>query len=322
MIRLFCPQPKRNEKSSTATDIGTTAFAGIILIVFTIPKQLYHCRARQVSTAKTGPKLPQGFYAKIDLLMKIAAAALTAACFFLSLQANLPAQDYDGIWFLGFNMKKELFSGNGGRSLRQAVNHAINRSYICKEMIGDDNVPTGIFPPGLPGRDPTIKGYSYSRERARNMIGASGKRLKTIVLLHTDGQKTVSVARAIKRDLSSAGIDISLRQISYEEDDTWERELSAGSAHMFLMGYKVPPQPFERNDPQSRSEKLLYELFHSKGEANMFFLKNQEIDAIIDMISATPSKEAALKERLMNKADRMLFYDPVTVNLFYIRELQ
>lgn len=237
------------------------------------------------------------------------------------------AQGYDGIWFLGFNMKKDVFSGPSGKTVRQAFNHAINRAYICKEIIGDPNIPTGVIPPGLPGHDESIKGYSHAPAKAKKLLASAGlkagdKKLKGLTLIHTDGIKTVRTAQAIKKDLAAAGIDISLKEIPYEENDAWEQKLSAGTAPLFLMGYKVPPQPFEKNDSDSRSEKFLYELFHSKGEANMFFLKNKELDALIETTELTQSKEAQLKERLMEKADRILFGDPVTVNLFYIKELQ
>lgn len=234
-------------------------------------------------------------------------------------------ESYDGLWFLGFNMKKDLFQGRSGRLLRQAFNHSINRAYICREIIGDPNVPSGVIPLGLPGHTGTW--YPYAPGTAKKLLASAGfksgdKKLKGLMLIHTDGIKTVSTARAIKKDLAAAGINVSLKEIPYEENDAWEQELAAGTAALFLMGYKVPPQPFEKNDSDSRSKKFLFELFHSKGEANMFFLQNKELDALIETTEDTPSEEAALKERLMKKAGRMLFEDPVTVNLFYIRELQ
>ena len=232
-------------------------------------------------------------------------------------------QTYDGLWFLGFNMKNEIFSGPHGKLVRQAFNYAINRSYICREIIGDLNVPSGVIPLGLPGHNSGISGYSYSPDQAKKLLRSAGnKQIKNLVLIHTDGIKTIRTAQAIKNDLAAAGINISLRQIAYDEDDSWEKELATGTAPLFLMGYKVPPQPFEMNDSFSRSEKFLYDLFHSKGEANMFFLHSSELDALIETTTDTQSKEAQLKERLMEKTDRILFDNPVTVNLFYIKELQ
>jgi len=229
---------------------------------------------------------------------------------------------YDGIWFLGFNMKNDVFIGQKGKLLRQAFNYAIDRRYICTNIVGDKNVPTGVIPPGMPGHNSAITGYSYYPDMARKLLkSAVSKQINNMVLIHTDGQKTVKVAQEIKKDLASVGIKVSLRQIIYEDDDSWERELSDGAAQLFLMGYKVPPQPYEKNDPVSRSEKFLRELFHSKGEANMFFLHNNELDALIETTETTQSNEAVLKERLLEKADRILFDNPVTVNLFYIEEL-
>lgn len=258
--------------------------------------------------------------------MKRPVLTIILVCFSLMIRPAAAADTYDGLWFLGFNMNKEVFSGNKSKLVRQAFNHAINRSYICKDVIGDNNVPSGVIPMGMPGHLDNRSGYSFSTSRAKKLLRSAGlkegdKRLKNLMLIHTDGQKTAKIARIIKKELTDSGIQVTLKEIAYEEDDSWERELTKGSADLFLMGYKVPPQPFEKNDPVSRSEKFLYELFHSKGEANMFFLHNKDLDALIETTGTVPSKEAGLKTRLLQKADGLLFEDPVTVNLFYIEEL-
>jgi len=242
--------------------------------------------------------------------------------------AGLSQEDgYDGLWFLGFNMKKDIFNGTKGKLLRQAFNYAIDRRYICKNIIGDDNIPTGVIPMGMPGSNTDIEGYSYSPAEAVKLLRQAGysrrdKRLNGLLLIHTNGTKTVQIAQLIKKDLSSVGIEVKLKNIDYEEEDSWENELMEKKEHLFLMGYKSSMQPFEnKNDDISRTEQFLRDLFYSSGEANMGSLKNKGLDAIIDTISATASSEPELKLKLLEKANRVMTNDPVTVNLFYIKEL-
>ncbi len=236
-------------------------------------------------------------------------------------------ESYDGLWFLGFNMKKDIFNGQKGKLLRQAFNYAIDRQYICKNIIGDNNIPTGVIPMGMPGSNIDIKGYPYSPAEATKLIRQAGyskrdRRLKGLLLIHTNGVKTVQIAQLIKKDLSAVGIEIKLKNVDYEEEDAWENELMEKKEHLFLMGYKSSLQPFEnKNDDISRTEQFLRDLFYSGGEANMGSLKNKGLDAIIDTISATASSEPELKLKLLEKANRVMTNDPVTVNLFYIKEL-
>lgn len=219
-------------------------------------------------------------------------------------------------------MKKTFFNGQKGKLIRQAFNYAINRKAICEKIFDEKIVPTQIIPYGMPGYDNNLKGYDFSIETAKKLLQKAGNpKLGPIVILHTDGIKTIQAAKEIQKNLEKIGIKTSLKEIKYQDDDTWERELSKGEADLFLMGYKVPILPFEKNDPYSRIEKFVFELFHTNGEANMFFLSNKNIDFLINTLKDTPSKDQNTKDKILQKISRILYEDPVTVNIFYIREL-
>lgn len=152
-------------------------------------------------------------------------------------------KEYDGVWFLGFNMNKKLFGDEDGRVVRQAFSMAVNRGEIGK-IIGDETVPIGIIPPGMEGYDPNLKGYPYDTALAKKMMRSAGyslsdKRLKTLTILHTDGKKTKEIVDQIKRDLVNIGVDLYRIEVSYADSETWKKSLSSGKYDLFVMGYKA-----------------------------------------------------------------------------------
>ena len=231
----------------------------------------------------------------------------------VSLCGTAISAEYDGLWFMGFNLNKDVFGNGNGKLVRQAVNYAVDRSFISSQVIGDSSTPTTVLPPGMDGRDESVKGYPHDRAKAKSLMKEAGytmndKRLKGLVLLHTDGDKTIRIAKAIKDYLTYIGIGIKLKQLDYEDQEAWDSALSSGKHHLFLMGYKAPDS-FDGAAKDSRSATgFLHDLFHSKGSANFFFLRDEELDSLID---GDKPKEASLR----------LQEDPVTVNLFYITVL-
>jgi len=153
------------------------------------------------------------------------------------------AKDYDGVWFLGFNENKGLFGDENGKVVRQAVLIAIDRDMIAKKIIKDEVVPIGIIPPGMEGYDAGLQAYPHDYATAKKMMRSAGyplsdRRIKSITLLHTDGERTIEIVNEIKRDLINIGFDIQTTMIPYAETAKWQKELASGKYQMFVMGYK------------------------------------------------------------------------------------
>jgi len=158
-------------------------------------------------------------------------------------EAITPKQ-YDGIWFMGFNMAKDIFGDKNSLLVRKAFNMAIDRAWIAKNIVGDPAVPTGIIPPTMMGANTSLKGYPFDPALAKELMRKAGyptsdMRLKQLTLLHTDGEKTVEIAKWIKRYLIKLGVDLQLVQVRFSDTASWARELKSGKYHMFLMGYKA-----------------------------------------------------------------------------------
>jgi len=154
------------------------------------------------------------------------------------------AKEYDGVWFLGFNMHSKLFNDENGKVVRQAVVTSIDRDKIAKKIVVDETVPIGIIPPGMEGYDPALTPYPFDYAAAKKLMRSAGytlsdKRIKHVTFLMSDGEKTKLIVDEIKRDLINIGFDITTTVVKYSNTKVWEKELTSGKYDMFVMGYKA-----------------------------------------------------------------------------------
>ena len=130
-------------------------------------------------------------------------------------------------------------------------------------------------------------------------------------MVHTDGIKTVEIAKVIEDNLTKLGIKVSRTEISYSDEDKWERELTSGTYQLFLMGYKA-------ENPED-TVTLLKPLFHTRGDANITYYRSGQVDTLLDEAEKTPIDSE--REKRLAKANRIILGDCPTVNLFYITKL-
>src|SRR3989339_695187 len=170
--------------------------------------------------------------------------SLFISIFLISLCSLSYASDYDGVWFLGFNLHKDIFSD---LRVRQAVAYSIDRKQIVK-IVSDEVVPSSIIPPSFKEYDSSLPKYTYDTAKASQLLKAAGytakdKSLKNLTLLHTDGVVTKKIAALIKKNLLKIGITVKLKEVEYDNPALWVKELKSGRHHMFLMGYKAMQDP-------------------------------------------------------------------------------
>ncbi|MBS1552841.1 MAG: ABC transporter substrate-binding protein [Bacteroidetes bacterium] len=125
--------------------------------------------------------------------------------------------------YFGMIQSAELPGGKEGpfvnnKKLRQALNYAIDRNKILKFVLKNRGTPAsnGPIPPGMPGFNPDIKGYSYDKEKAKQLLSEAGypdgKGLKlTLVTANDEIQKTIAIT--VQEQLRDLGIDLKLDQM-------------------------------------------------------------------------------------------------------------
>lgn len=239
------------------------------------------------------------------------------------------ATEYDGIWFLGFNVQKPPFDE---LKMRQAVAHGLDRNYIVSEIISEEIVPASFIPPGLPGYDASLLPLKYNTGYARLLMKRAkylpnDPRLGKLSLLHTDGVKTIEIAKKIQRDLKELGFKISLVEVSYRDAKKWEAELKSGRHQLFLLGQK--PNIEQLFSDSGSAEKtaapdgaaLLEPLFKTGGPANFGRYSNSTVDMLFDQLSVLGPGLAGEREIKLRAINKILYKELPAVVLFYIEKL-
>jgi peptide/nickel transport system substrate-binding protein len=226
------------------------------------------------------------------------------------------AIDYDGIWFLGFDVRKPPFDE---LKVRQAVAHSLDIGQMAS-----------FIPPGLPGFDPALTPYKYNVKYARLLMtrakySMTDKRLKGLSLLHTNGVRTVEIARLVQKGLKDIGMKVALTAVSARDEAKWERELRSGKYQLFLMGYKANPEKLFTAEvnviPEDDGAALLEPLFRGGGAANFTGYANAKIDMLFDRLTVITTSFSKERETKLKEANKILYKDLPAVVLFYIEKL-
>ncbi len=235
------------------------------------------------------------------------------------------AKEYDGIWFMGFNLKHELFKDV---KVRQAVNSSISKGYIVSDIVSEEAIPVSIIPPGMLGYDPDLEPTHYDIKYAKLLMRKAGypvndKRLKNLSLLHTDGIKTVEIAKKIQNDLRNIGMKVTLVEVSYKDEDKWIEELISDKHDFFLIGYKAGIEQLftEEATAQIDSYSLVEPLFKTDGTANFTDYSNAEVDKLLDQLIGINMALKSERHVKLKKINQLLYRDLPVVVLFYIEKL-
>ena len=227
---------------------------------------------------------------------------------------------------MGFNLQKPPFDN---LKVRQAVAHGLNQDFIATQIMSEETAPASIIPPGMPGNDPNLKPYKYNLKFAKTLLKRakyqlSDPRLKGLTLLHTDGVKTIEIAKKIQKDLKQIGMQINLIEIGYRDQEKWNRELASKKHHLFLMGYKAESEQLFTQEASAKaadSYRLLEPLFKTDGEANFTGYSNSTVDMLLDQSSIIGYEFSKERESKFKEINKNLYKELPVLVLFYIEKL-
>ncbi|MCY3020992.1 MAG: ABC transporter substrate-binding protein, partial [Planctomycetota bacterium] len=187
--------------------------------------------------------------------------------------------------------------------LRQAINHALNRQYICDTILEKRGQPAYcILPPGMMAHDPELKGWTYDPAKAKALLAEAGypngAGLRPLTLLYSNNPDVKKVVLAIHSDLTAIGITVNLQALDW-------------GAFLDRVG-KDPPDMFylqwvaDYNDP----DNFLYYLFHTRqfgSPGNETRYSKPEVDTLLDQARATIDNDERVK--LYRRAERIIVAD-------------
>jgi peptide/nickel transport system substrate-binding protein/oligopeptide transport system substrate-binding protein len=210
-------------------------------------------------------------------------------------------------FYLGISTLKEPYGKNV--HLRRALNFAIDRERLCNVTLQGRGVPAkGILPPGIPGYNPKLVGFSYSPEKVREELKAAGypggKGLKEVPLYYRQTSDGKLIAIELQQQLKRANIPVKLEPVDF--------------GHLLELTVKSPPELFSLGwvadypDP----ENFLYVLFHSaqRGQSNRVHFSSRKVDQLLDAARAMPAGKARFEayqraeEQVVSEAPWVFLY--------------
>lgn len=212
---------------------------------------------------------------------------------------------------IGFNLYKQPWNNN--YQLRRALNYAIDRHAIIEEVFEGSYRPAkGAIPAGLPGYNQQMRGYSFDRQKAKDLLADAGfpdgEGLKPFTLYYNEDAGHRMVAEMIAQQLQEIGIKVELQEMEW---DYYKKQLAKNSLGLFRIGWQAD---------YPDADSFLYSLYHSSqlGITNYSGYQNPQLDKILDE-SRRQTGNSQKRIELLNKAEALIVDDAPAIWLFQKR---
>ena len=213
--------------------------------------------------------------------------------------------------YVGFNTSMPPFDDV---SFRQALNHAVNKELIAKEVLSELVEPAyGILPPGFPGYNEDLTGLEFDPEKARQLLEASAyadpdTRPRIVVTVPgTGGTIGLDLEVIIEMWRQELGVEVDIQQVewaTYLQDLNQQKFQAYGG-----LGWQA-----DYPDPQD----FLDILFHTESSINHGAYSNAELDGILEEARIEPDVERRVQ--LYHQAEKLIVEDAAWLPLWYAGE--
>ena len=196
------------------------------------------------------------------------------------------------ISYIGFNVTQPPFDDI---LFRQALNHAIDKELIAKEVLADLVVPAyGILPPGFPGYNDSLEGLRFDPVLAKKLLSESNyfdieNRPRIVVTIPgTGGTPNLDLEVIINMWFENLGVEVEIQQVEWATylQDLDKRKFQAYAGLGWQADYPDP-------------EDFLDILFYSDSDNNHGAYSNSEVDGLLE------------KARVGDVQDRLNIYENV-----------
>ena len=196
------------------------------------------------------------------------------------------------ISYIGFNVTQPPFDDV---LFRQALNHAIDKELIAKEVLADLVVPAyGILPPGFPGYNDSLEGLRFDPVLAKKLLSESNyfdieNRPRIVVTIPgTGGTPNLDLEVIINMWFENLGVEVEIQQVEWATylQDLDKRKFQAYAGLGWQADYPDP-------------EDFLDILFYSDSDNNHGAYSNLEVDGLLE------------KARVGDVQDRLNIYENV-----------
>ena len=210
--------------------------------------------------------------------------------------------------YIGFNTNMNPFDDT---KFRQALNHAIDKDLIAKEVLSDLVLPAySILPPGFPGYDPNIEGLKYDPDLARSLLDESkyanpdSRDRITITVPGTGGTIGLDLEVIIEMWKQVLGVEVEIQQVEWA---TYLEDLDKQKFQAFAgLGWQA-----DYPDPQD----FLDILFHTESGINHGGYSNADVDQVLEQARTEP--DVVKRVALYSEAEQMIVDDAAWVPLWF-----
>nr|WP_320192135.1 ABC transporter substrate-binding protein [uncultured Desulfobacter sp.] len=205
--------------------------------------------------------------------------------------------------------------------LRNALNYAIDRNQILASVLGGIGAEIGasVFPKVMPWCNNDLSIYTYSPEKAANLLDAAGaKDLDGDGIREKDGKPlhlemwTYETRAAlkptlelIKSQLLKVGIDTGIRVT--KKGSPINQAMQQGRVHLNLQMWNTAPQ----GDPDA----FLSDVFMTRARSNLMGYANPKLDQLLQ--AAKTCFDPKERARLYNQAQQIIHDENPVIVLFH-----
>jgi peptide/nickel transport system substrate-binding protein len=208
------------------------------------------------------------------------------------------------LWFLILNMKEGPFTD---QRMRQAVNYAINKEALVKEVLqGTATVATGPTPSAFGwAYNDQLKPYPYDPAKAKELIKAAGHEGAELTFYVTEGGSgmlnPIAMGTAIQADLAAVGLKVKI--------ETYEWNTFLGKVNPGLEGKAdMAEMAWMTNDPDTLPYLALRQAaWPDQGGFNSGYYANAKVDKLLEQARA--ETDQAKRAELYKQMQAIVYED-------------
>ena len=156
---------------------------------------------------------------ELDLMDRIPSAAFVRLRKDPRWKPNFESLVFNGVYYLDMNCEMEPFTGPNGKTVRQAINYAINKDRIVQLGNGRYEAAKGVVPPNMPKYRSLATGYSYDPKKAKELLAEAGYSqdhpIQLELWLSNEGDQYSLIAQTVQQDLAAVGVQVKLNAVNY-----------------------------------------------------------------------------------------------------------
>ncbi|MBR7552764.1 ABC transporter substrate-binding protein [Allobacillus sp. GCM10007491] len=211
--------------------------------------------------------------------------------------------------YLGLNTQKAPLDDP---LVRQAINHAIDRSAIAEALYAGYAQPAvNPVPPGYLGYNDELELYEYNLDKSKELLAEAGHEdgleieLWTMPVARPYMPDPETVSEIIQNDLGEIGITA---KIVREEWAPYLEKTAAGEQELYMLGWSGT-----NGDPDYFLSSLLHG--SNAGSSNRSFYENDEVDKLLDQAKRAVDQEE--RADLYKKAQEIIYEESPMIPLVH-----